>query len=135
MGGPIRQVAIASRPRVSERVSATIIEHGVENAVETVCANDNADFAEATLQTVIERFARSEAVLTAVAYRRALPLAVTEKLINVVSDSLRDHLINTQALSPDQAVAVAIGSRERATVDLVDQAGRIAGREGASSPT
>jgi uncharacterized protein (DUF2336 family) len=124
VGGPIRQVAIASRPMLSERVTTTIVEHGVEKAVQTACANDNASFAEKTLQTVVERFARSEAVLSAVAYRQTLPLAVTEKLINVVSDKLRDHLINHHALTPQVALQIAMGSRERATLDLVDQAGR-----------
>jgi uncharacterized protein (DUF2336 family) len=124
VGGPIRQVAIASRPMLSENVTTTIVEHGVEKAVQTACANDNASFAERTLQTVVERFARSEAVLSAVAYRRALPLAVTEKLITVVSDQLRDHLINHHALTPEMALQIAMGSRERATIDLVDQAGR-----------
>jgi uncharacterized protein (DUF2336 family) len=124
VGGPIRQVAIASRPMLSENVTTTIVEHGVEKAVQTACANDNASFADRTLQTVVERFARSEAVLTAVAYRQALPLAVTEKLITVVSDQLRDHLVNHHALTPQMALQIAMGSRERATVDLVDQAGR-----------
>jgi uncharacterized protein (DUF2336 family) len=124
VGGPIRQVAIASRPMLSEQVTTTIVEHGIEKAVQKACANDNASFAERTLQTVVERFARSEAVLSAVAYRRALPLAVTEKLINVVSDQLRDHLINHHAVTPQVALQIAMGSRERATIDLVDQAGR-----------
>ena len=124
IGGPVRQVAIASRPTLSERVTNTIVEHGVEQAVKTACANDNARFAERTLQTVVERFSKSEAVLAAVAYRRVLPLSVTEKLIAVVGDTLRDHLINHHALSPELAVEIAAGSRERATIDLVDQAGR-----------
>ncbi len=124
VGGPIRQVAIASRPMLSEQVTTTIVEHGIEKAVQTACANDNANFAERTLQTVVERFARSEAVLSAVAYRQALPLAVTEKLITVVSDQLRDHLINHHAVTPQVALQIAMGSRERATIDLVDQAGR-----------
>jgi uncharacterized protein (DUF2336 family) len=124
VGGPIRQVAIASRPMLSEQVTTTIVEHGIEKAVQTACANDNASFADRTLQTVVERFARSEAVLSAVAYRQALPLAVTEKLITVVSDQLRDHLINHHALTPQLALQIAMGSRERATIDLVDQAGR-----------
>jgi uncharacterized protein (DUF2336 family) len=124
IGGPLRQVAIASRPMVSARVTTTIVEHGVEKAVEAACANDNADFAEQTLKAVIERFAKSEAVLAAVAYRAALPLSVTERLIDMVGDKLRDHLINHQALSPELALQIALGSKERATIDLVDQAGR-----------
>ncbi|HPA38394.1 MAG TPA: DUF2336 domain-containing protein, partial [Phenylobacterium sp.] len=82
LGGPVRQVVIAKRPRVSQQVSEAIVEQGVERAVEAVCANDNADIAERTLQKVIERFEKSERVLASVAYRQALPLSVTEKLID-----------------------------------------------------
>jgi uncharacterized protein (DUF2336 family) len=124
IGGPIRQVAIASRPMVSERVTNTLVEHGVEAAVQTACANDNARFSERTLQVVIERFAKSEAVLAAVAYRQALPLSVTERLLEMVTEQVRDHLIHHQALSPEMALQIALDTRERATVDLVDQAGR-----------
>ncbi len=124
IGGPIRQVAIASRPFISERVTTTLVDHGVERAVQTACANDNASFSERTLQIVIERFARSEAVLAAVAYRQALPLSVTERLIDMVGEQVREHLIHHQALSPETALQIAMDARERATVDLVDQAGR-----------
>jgi uncharacterized protein (DUF2336 family) len=124
VGGPVRQVVIAKRPRVSEVVTAAIVEHGVERAVEAACANDNADFAERTLQQVIERFEDSERVLASVAYRNALPMSVTEKLIDMVSDAVRDHLLNHQEISPELAIEIAIGTRERATIDLVDQAGR-----------
>jgi uncharacterized protein (DUF2336 family) len=124
IGGPVRQVAIASRPMLSEQVTTTLVEHGGEDAVRTACANDNASFAERTLQTVVERFAKSQAVLTAVAYRSALPLAVTEKLITMVTDKVREHLIDHQALTPQTALQIALGTRERATIDLVDQAGR-----------
>ncbi len=126
LGGPIRQVAIAKRPRISEKVTAAIVELGVEQAVETVCANDNATFSERTLQSAIDRFEKSERVLAAVAYRNALPLAVTERLIEMVSDQVRDHLLNNHALSPETALQIAVGAKERATIDLVDQAGRAA---------
>lgn len=126
LGGPVRQVAIARRPKVSEKVSAAIVELGVEQAVEAVCANDNAAFSERTLQRAIERFEKSEQVLAAIAYRNALPLAVTEKLIDLVGDQVRDHLLNNHALSPEVALEIAVGAKERATVDLVDQAGRAA---------
>jgi uncharacterized protein (DUF2336 family) len=124
VGGPVRQVVIAKRPRLSQAVTAAIAEHGVERAVEAACANDNADFAERTLQQVIDRFEGSERVLAAVAYRNVLPMSVTEKLIDLVSDAVRDHLLNHQEIPPELAIEIAIGTRERATIDLVDQAGR-----------
>ncbi|MBP7704543.1 MAG: pole-localized protein SpbR [Caulobacter sp.] len=126
VGGPVRQVAIAKRPKLSEKVVASIVEHGGEMAVETVCANDNAAFSERLLQQAISKFEKSEQVLAAVAYRNALPLAVTERLIDMVGDQIRDHLLNNHALSPEVALEIAMGAKERATVDLVDQAGRAA---------
>jgi len=65
-------------------------------------------------------------VLAAVAYRNVLPLAVTERLISMVGDQVREHLLNNHALSPETALTIAVGATERATVDLVDQAGRAA---------
>ncbi len=124
LGGPLRQVAIAKRPELSETVTGALVEHGGEKAVQTACANDNAHFSDRMLQRAIDRFETSEAVLSAMAYRRNLPMAVSERLIEMVSDQVRDHLINTQALSPQLALEIAMGAKERATLDLVDQAGR-----------
>lgn len=124
LGDPLRQVVIAKRPRVSQTVSTAIVEYGAERAVEAVCANDNADFAEQALREVVERFENSERVLSALAYRNALPLAVTEKLVDLVSDQVRDHLLNHHGISAELALEIAMGARERATIDLVEEAGR-----------
>jgi len=126
LGGPVRQVAIAKRPKLSEKVTGAIVEFGAETAVETAVANDNAAFSERILQKALDRFEKSEQVLAAVAYRNALPLAVTERLISMVGDQVRDHLLNHHALSAETALVIATGATERATVDLVDQAGRAA---------
>ena len=124
IGGPVRQVAVAKRPRVSQALSQAIVEQGCERAVEAVCANDNADFAEQTLKAAVERFEASDRVLTAIAYRRVLPPAVTEKLVRLASDQVRDHLLNHHQIPADLALEIATAAAERATVDLVDEAGR-----------
>jgi uncharacterized protein (DUF2336 family) len=124
LGGPVRQVAIAKRPKLSEKVTDAIVEHGVETAVQTAVSNDNASFSERSLSRALQRFEKSEKVLAAVAYRDTLPLSVTEKLVHLVSEQVREHLLAHHAVSPELALQIAIGARERATVDLVDQAGR-----------
>jgi uncharacterized protein (DUF2336 family) len=121
---PIRQVAIAKRPVLSEKVTGAIVEHAVEEAVEKACSNDKAQFAEKSLQSAIARFEKSERVIAAVAYRRVLPVSVTEKLVTMVGEQLRQHLVTHHQVSPATAIELALGSRERATVDLVDQVGR-----------
>ena len=122
--GPVRQVAIAKRPQLSETVTGAIVEHGVEKAVQTACANDNARFSERMLARAIDRFETSETVLAAMAYRRTLPMAISERLIDMVGDQVRDHLLNNHPLSPQVALEIAMGAKERATLDLVDQAGK-----------
>ena len=122
--GPVRQIAIATRVSLPETVTTALVEHGAEAAVRTACANDNATFSENGLQTAISRFANSHQLLAAVAYRQALPPSVSERLVNMVSDQVRDHLINHHALPAETAVQIAVGARERATIDLVDQTGR-----------
>lgn len=126
LGGPVRQVAIAKRPVVSEKVTDALVEHGTEAAVETAAANDNANFSERTLTRALQRFEKSEKVLAAVAYRNVLPASVTEKLIDLVGDQVREHLLTHHSVSPELALQIAIGTKERAIVDLVDQAGRAA---------
>jgi uncharacterized protein (DUF2336 family) len=72
------------------------------------------------------RFEKHEKVLAAVAYRNVLPLSVSEKLVTLVGDQVRDHLIAHHAVAAETALGIAVGAAERATVDLVDQAGRAA---------
>ncbi|HWA61874.1 MAG TPA: DUF2336 domain-containing protein [Caulobacteraceae bacterium] len=126
LGGPVRQKAIAKRPKLSTTVTTAIVEHGVEEAVQSACANDNAEFTDRSLEKAVERFSRSEAVLATIAFRQVLPLKVSEKLVSLVGDKVREHLINHHALSPQTALSLALGAHERATLDLVDQAGRTA---------
>ncbi|PTS87564.1 MULTISPECIES: pole-localized protein SpbR [unclassified Caulobacter] len=126
MGGEVRQMAVAQRPRLSAKVTTALVEQGSEQVVATVCANDNARFSEVALQKALDRFSQSEQVLQAVAYRAALPLAVTERLIDMVGEQLRDHIVSHHALSPERVMDLMTSVTERATIDLVDQAGRTA---------
>ena len=130
LGGPVRQLAIARRPTLSRTVTDAIARHGSEKSVAAACTNDKADFGEAALQRIVDRFEESERVLTAVAYRAALPLSVSERLVALVGEQVREHLVAKHAIPADVAMELAFGATERATVDLVDQAGRTADVKG-----
>lgn len=121
-GSTARQVAVAERERVSKRVTAAICVFGREQAVAVACANDNADFAEGALQRAIDRFPRSHDVTRAMAYRKALPVAVSERLVGLVSETVKKHLVEHHALTLQTALQLTGAARERITVDLVDQA-------------
>lgn len=123
-GGAARQEAIAKRHNLPASVASVLTDVGCEEAVRLVCANDNADLGENALQTAISRYETSQPVLTAIAYRKVLPMAVTERLVNLVSDQVRRHLIEHHSVSPAVAQQIATATSERAVIDLVDQAGR-----------
>ncbi len=122
--GGLKQLAVARRAALSPTVTSALVRHGCEQAVRTACANDDAAFEDASLIDAVERFSDNDSVAIAIAYRKSLPPAISEKLVARVSDQVRQHLIDHHALSPDTAMQVALGARERATIDLVDQAGR-----------
>jgi uncharacterized protein (DUF2336 family) len=119
-----KQLAVARRAVLGELVTEAVVEYASEEAVRAACANDNALFSESALRTACERFAGSEGVAAAIAFRKALPLSISERLVHVVSEQVRRHLVDHHAVSPEVALDVALGTMERATVDIVEQAGR-----------
>ncbi len=121
----LKRLAVARRPELSETVTGALADHAGEAALRAAFANDNARFSEQSLKQAFARFGRSEAMAVALAYRKALPPSISEKLVALVSDQVRQRLVDTHALSPETALSIAIGARERATVDLVEQAGRV----------
>ncbi len=122
-GSAARQVAIAARPVVSRDVSEVLSADGCEQAVRTLASNDNADISANALGTVVDRFGTAPEIVAALAYRQVLPLDVTERLVALASDAVREHLISRHAIAPETAIRLSGYARERATVDLIDQAG------------
>ena len=122
--GEAKQVAVARRQALSATVAGALVAHGCEPAVCAAVANDNAEFSERSLNVALDRFAGSDALTEGMALRRVLPLSISERLVAVVSEEARQRLVDRHALSPATAMRIALGARERATMDLVDQAGR-----------
>lgn len=121
---PSKQVAVASRETLSVVVTGAISEYAVSDAVERALANDNAIFDEAGLGTALERFQELSSVTAAMVRRDVLPVSVTEKLVAIVTGELFDQLVNNHELPPQIAIDLAMGARERATIDIVEQAAR-----------
>ncbi|HZZ89916.1 MAG TPA: DUF2336 domain-containing protein, partial [Caulobacteraceae bacterium] len=124
VGGPVRQMAIARRPVLTERVTDAIAESAEPEAVQAATENRGAAFSEHGLQSAIDRFEASETILASIALRNALPASVSERLVTLVTGELRERLISGHGATPQTALAVAIGTRERASLDLVEQATR-----------
>lgn len=118
-----KRCAIAGRARVSPIVVHELIDSGDEAAMGVAAANDGAEFDPAAYQRAFAAFCENPKVMDAFVARSHLPLDVTEKLISHISDTALQRLVKRHALPPQLAVELAEGMRERATLDLVDQAG------------
>ena len=122
-GSSEKQVAIAQRPSLGEGLTEVISLYGSKEAVEAATLNEGATFSDDAYAGVLKRFANDNDIQKALVDRSSLPMHVTEKLVNIVSGELFDRLVNTHELPPQLAIEIAAGARERATLDLVEQAG------------
>lgn len=119
-----KQVAVASRETLSTAVTGAIARYADEVAVERAVANDNALFDAEGLGVTLERFSGVSSIMSAMVHREELPVVITEKLISLVTGEVFDHLVNNHELPPQVAIDLAVGARERATIDVVEQASR-----------
>ena len=123
-GSAARQGAIARRATLSEAVTTAIAEIGDAEVVRTASDNAGASFSERGLQTALDRFEACEPLLASVALRNELPATVSERLVTLVTGELREHLLSRHQVSAQTALTVVIGTRERASLDLVERAAR-----------
>lgn len=113
-----KQTAIAQRPSVPADLADVLIEAGSEGAVAALVANEGAELGEQSLSRVIDRFADSETVHAPLVHRSRLPITISERLVAVVSEKLRQHLVSHHELPAKVASELILQSRERATVSL-----------------
>ena len=122
-GSPGKQVAVAGRETVSEGLTEVIAMYGCREAVETVTLNEGASFSDDAYAGVLNRFADDDGIKGALVSRHEMPVHIAEKLVGMVTGELFDRLVNKHELPPQLAIEIATGARERATLDLVEQAG------------
>ena len=121
---PEKQVAIAERDSVPEAVVEVIAEHGNKEAVEAAALNEGASFSDRAYETTLTRFEEDDDIKSAIISRDTIPIHIAEKMVSLVTGELFDRLVNDHELPPQLAIEIASGARERATLDLVEQAGK-----------
>jgi uncharacterized protein (DUF2336 family) len=114
LGSSAKQVAVATRERVTGRVAKVLIATRSPAIVTTLLSNQGAEITEPSYHMIMDGFANDIAIQGLLVERAALPLTVTERLIQVVSDVLRDRLIEKHALPPEIAMELLNQARERA---------------------
>jgi len=113
------QIAVAGREDVSEGVADALADTGNEEVVATLVGNESAQISEGTFGKVLEKFADSDKVKGPMAERGELPISIAEKLVTLVSEQLRDHIMTHHEVTPAMAADLLLESREKATVSLL----------------
>ncbi|HAE95132.1 DUF2336 domain-containing protein [Hyphomonas atlantica] len=119
-----KQAAIANRDGLSVTLTEVISEHGAVEAVRALSANEGAEYTDRAFEHSIRRFGSDEGVQKGLISREYIPTHIAEKMVSLVSGQLFDLLVNRHELPAQLAIDLASGARERATIDLVEQAGR-----------
>ncbi len=118
-GSPDKQVAVAGRAEVPEAVAGVLADEGDEAAVAVLIGNEGAALTEQSLSRTLDRFGDSERIQAPLVQRKTLPITITERLVTLVSDQLRAHLVTRDDLPAAVAGDAILQARERATVGLV----------------
>jgi uncharacterized protein (DUF2336 family) len=119
--GAAKQIAIANRAVVSERISSALIDKGNEAVVTTLVANPGARLDEGLLDKVMDRHGNSQSVQDKLSERPKLPPRIAERLVSMVTDRLRERMISRHNLDPDLATDLILSAYERAAVKLVGE--------------
>lgn len=117
--GRSKQKAVAKRSKVSESVADALVDTGDEEVVATLVSNDGAELSEPTMQKVLDEYGELKSINEPMTLRSTLPVTVAERLVNLVSDKLREHLLTKHELPPEQVSDLIQQSREKATVGLL----------------
>ena len=118
MNSEPKTVAVASRITVAPEVARIIGEKGTEKALATLIANEGADILIPTFDRMIERFPKSEMVQMPLVRRVKLPVSVAEKLVNIVSDEIRQTLITRHDLPENIVSDIIVRAREETTIRI-----------------
>lgn len=115
----MKQTAIARRDNVSEALADTLIDKGNQTVVETLVRNEGATISESGFEKAIERFGEDENIQDGLVHRQKLPVGISERLVSIVSDRLREHLVKHHDLPANTATDLLLEARENATLSLV----------------
>jgi len=113
-----KQVAIAKRSSVSETVSSALVDTENEDVVSNLVANEGAQISSDDLEKVVDEFGDSDAIKDAMVMRPKLPVRVSERLVTMVSERMKEELAKRHELPDNLATDLILQSRERAILGL-----------------
>ena len=128
-----RQIAVASRPRLSVAVAAAIVEVASADACRALLANRGAAIPAFAFDRLQDRFPHDHAVREAMLCRPGVPARLVEDHAEAVAQRLGRFVAATGWLAPDRAARSARGAleatmiavaRDRSEDEMADLVGR-----------
>ena len=123
-GRPAKIAAAAGRESLTARVSDCIIDSGQDGAIKVLLGNEGARISEAGYGKVIADFGGERQIQSLLVVRPLLPMSITERLITVIAEDLREELMRRQELPPEIADELIRQGREGALAKSVKAEGR-----------
>lgn len=118
-GSPAKQCAIAGRPDVAAPVSEAIAHRGDRSAVLRLVHNSSAVINEAAATILVKRYADDADVSVPLVQRGELPALLVERLIAMVSEQLRQYLVERHEIDHRVAATLEEQTRERTTAEAI----------------
>ena len=111
--------AIAGRPQVAAPVSEALALKGDRAAVLRLIANAGAIINEEAATMLVERYADDADVAAPLVQRNELPAMLVERLIAMVSEQMREYLIEHHEMDGRTAATLEEQARERTTTEAI----------------
>lgn len=118
-GAEVKQLAVAGRETLGPRVSEALVETGNERVVSALLSNRGAEIPTRSYFKIMVDFRNREDIHALLVERPLLPLAVSERLINLVSTALRARLILCHELPRELADELMRHGREKALTSVL----------------
>ena len=113
---------LAARPDLPAEAGLQIAERGDLDAATVLSQNKKATLIEPAYDALISRFHGVTDLMDNLAGRHDAPLTVLKKLVDVISEAVRDHLVTEHALGPDLAAYLAEDTRRHSLVAMMARA-------------
>lgn len=110
-----KQMAVATRQHVSYDVADALVGTQNEDVVTALVRNDGARLTQGLLHQIVDTYVDSQPIHEGLVHRAALPISIAERLITVVTDNLRGHLVERFQMPQELADGLANITREAAT--------------------
>lgn len=109
-------VAISKRDIVTPSVAHEIVVKVEKIATETLVSNKGASIAADDLKLVVEQFNQDESLMTMLVERQALPAAVIEKMLDMVTEAIKTRLTEKHRSEYLEITQAAEEAREEMTL-------------------